>query len=77
MPTFIAEVRDAKGNMKTEKIDAQTVDSARKKLKTNAPNIYKSKDFTDKYGEDGINQILKYDYFSFQELFRRFLKLRG
>jgi type IV pilus assembly protein PilC len=33
MPTFIAEVRDAQGNTKQEKVDAQTVDSARKKLK--------------------------------------------
>jgi type IV pilus assembly protein PilC len=34
MPTFIAEVRDSKGNVKQEKIDAQTVESARTKLKT-------------------------------------------
>jgi type IV pilus assembly protein PilC len=34
MPTFIAEVRDAQGNTKQEKVDAQTLDSARKKLKT-------------------------------------------
>ncbi len=33
MPTFIAEVRDAQGNTKQEKVDAQTLDSARKKLK--------------------------------------------
>ena len=33
MPTFIAEVRDEKGNTKQEKIDAQTVESARKQLK--------------------------------------------
>jgi type IV pilus assembly protein PilC len=33
MPTFIAEVRDAQGNTKQEKIDAQTVESARTKLK--------------------------------------------
>jgi type IV pilus assembly protein PilC len=33
MPTFIAEVRDSQGNTKQEKVDAQTVDSARKKLK--------------------------------------------
>jgi type IV pilus assembly protein PilC len=33
MPTFIAEVRDAQGNTKQEKIDAQSLDSARKKLK--------------------------------------------
>ncbi len=33
MPTFIAEVRDAQGNTKKEKIEAKTVDSARKQLK--------------------------------------------
>jgi type IV pilus assembly protein PilC len=33
MPTFIAEVRDAQGNTKQEKIEAKTVDSARKQLK--------------------------------------------
>jgi type IV pilus assembly protein PilC len=33
MPTFIAEVRDSQGNTKQEKVEAQTVDSARKKLK--------------------------------------------
>ena len=33
MPTFIAEVRDAQGNTKQEKVDAKTVDSARKQLR--------------------------------------------
>jgi type IV pilus assembly protein PilC len=33
MPTFIAEVRDSKGNTKTEKVDAKSIDSARTQLK--------------------------------------------
>jgi type IV pilus assembly protein PilC len=33
MPTFIAEVRDSRGNTKTEKVDAKSIESARTQLK--------------------------------------------
>ena len=62
----MANVYDRWGITKRNEIKLMTLNMSmdiRKTLKPKDINIYKSKDFIDKFGDDGKDQILKYDYY--------------